>query len=303
MNNIDTVQRSFMIGDSWLYYKVYTGHKTADRILAEVIRPLAQRLLNECMIEKWFFIRYSDPKPHLRIRFCLKDKGAVSSIITLFYDSLSLYVKEELVWKFQIEDYHRELERYGHNTMEEAESLFQYDSQFVVSLLNLIEGEEGEELKWLLALRGIDSLLSAFNYSLEEKLNLTDKMKNSFANEFGMSRFLKKQLDEKYRVFRKKIDQFLNESLQQEQELAPILVLLKQREVGLKAVAKQISLKEKDQVIHISIDDLMSSYIHMFMNRLFRSQNRKYELVIHDFLHRSYNSQHARLRHQKSDQP
>jgi thiopeptide-type bacteriocin biosynthesis protein len=182
--------------------------------------------------------------------------------------------------------------------MEEAESLFFHDSQFVVRLLDLIEGQEGEELKWLLGLRGIDSLLNAFDYSLEDKLALADKLKTGFAYEFGMSRFLKKQLDDKYRGLRKKIDDFLGEKLEQNLELTPLLQLIKEREAGFLPIAKQLRLKEKKQSLERPLDDLMASYIHMFMNRLFRSQNRKYELVIYDFVYRTYTSQNARLKFQ-----
>lgn len=39
------LKRTFFIGDEWLYYKVYCGVKTADIILAEVVKPLTEEFI------------------------------------------------------------------------------------------------------------------------------------------------------------------------------------------------------------------------------------------------------------------
>ena len=67
-------QRTFIIGDNWLYYKIYTGAKTSELILTESIRPVVEELLKNNIIQKWFFIRYSDPHYHIRIRIYLNKK-------------------------------------------------------------------------------------------------------------------------------------------------------------------------------------------------------------------------------------
>ena len=53
------MQRSFIVGSKWLYYKIYSGPKASDTILTDVISPLAQHFEAENWIEKWFFIRYA----------------------------------------------------------------------------------------------------------------------------------------------------------------------------------------------------------------------------------------------------
>jgi len=52
-------KRTFIIGDEWLYFKVYTGYKTADTLLTDTVFPLSQYLLKEKLIDHWFFIRYA----------------------------------------------------------------------------------------------------------------------------------------------------------------------------------------------------------------------------------------------------
>ena len=71
------IQRTYIPGDQWLYFKIYTGFKTADLLLREVIPRIANQLLAGHIISKWFFIRYSDPELHLRLRFCLQDTSKV----------------------------------------------------------------------------------------------------------------------------------------------------------------------------------------------------------------------------------
>lgn len=55
------IQRKFIPGSQWLYFKIYTGVKTADEVLAHTIRPFLRELYAERWIDGSFFIRYNDP--------------------------------------------------------------------------------------------------------------------------------------------------------------------------------------------------------------------------------------------------
>ena len=57
-----------MTGDKWLYYKLYCGVRISDSLLTDLVLPLVIKLTTESLIEKWFFIRYSDPENHIRLR-------------------------------------------------------------------------------------------------------------------------------------------------------------------------------------------------------------------------------------------
>lgn len=61
--------RSFSPGSEWLYAKLYTGTATADRLLKSVVRPVVSDAMRSGASDGWFFIRYSDPHWHLRVRF------------------------------------------------------------------------------------------------------------------------------------------------------------------------------------------------------------------------------------------
>ncbi|MBK8924711.1 MAG: lantibiotic dehydratase [Crocinitomicaceae bacterium] len=64
------LKRTFIPGSEWIYYKIYCGEKTAERILLELVYPLSTEICDTLKLaEKWFFIRYADPDHHIRIRF------------------------------------------------------------------------------------------------------------------------------------------------------------------------------------------------------------------------------------------
>ena len=233
-------QRNFILGDSWLYYKIYTGPKTADLVLSEIILPVAQDLIEKGIIDKWFFIRYADPKHHLRVRFHYSEPKHVGAIINALYPRLKQFVDQDLIWKLQIDTYQREIERYGSNTIELAETLFYHDSIMITKFIEMIEGDEGEELRWLFSLRAMNSFLDEFEYTLEEKRDLMVVMSTNFRSEFDSSKFLGKQLNDKYRSEKDKIKEFMNFTAQDNPDYAPILDVLEERDINSKPIIKEV---------------------------------------------------------------
>ncbi len=288
------IQRTFIIGDEWLYYKIYCGTKTADLILTEVIKPITEKLLTNNIIDKWFFIRYSDPKLHLRVRFHYIEPKNIFDIIKSVNSLSKTYIEQNLIWKVQIDTYQREIERYGVNTMELAENLFFHDSNMIVNMIELIDGDEGEIIRWLFGLRAINSLLDDFQYELQQKLELLKILKENFGKEFGMNRFLKKQLDEKYRKEQPAINDVLDRTKDETSEMLLLLKLLNQKSIITLPVIKEILILKQNNQLNPTLNNLMSSYIHMMMNRLFKSKQRMHEMVLYDFLYRYYNSEIAK---------
>ena len=291
---MNSMKRDFILGDSWLYYKIYTGPKTSDTILTQAIKPVAERLLADGIIDKWFFIRYADPKHHLRVRFHCVNPSRLSIVIASLYSYIRHFIDQDLIWKVQTDTYQREIERYGRDTMELSEELFFYDSRMIVGFIDLIEGDEGEELRWLFALRIIDHFLRCFGYADSDKLRLMDRLKTNFGLEFGMSRPLKKQLDSKYRTVRTRIEEFMTIHEAVQSYYAPILKLIAVKDENLASLARKIKAYKDHGKLEISLDSFMASHIHMTMNRLFISKNRVHEMVCYDFLWRHYKSKIAR---------
>ncbi|MFS4449038.1 thiopeptide-type bacteriocin biosynthesis protein [Maribacter sp. 2307UL18-2] len=290
------VQRKFILGSKWVYYKIYCGPGTTDSVLTKAILPVVHQLKMEEVVEKWFFIRYSDPSHHLRVRFLMKDSSHIFKVVNSVYSELGAFLNQDLIKKVQLDTYQREMERYGENTINLSESLFCLSSESILNFLGLIEGDEGERLRWLFGLRAIDNLLNAFNYELEEKASLLEELKTDFGVEFGMSRPLKKQLDSKYRREKKSIENFFELDRKIKNDYYPILKILSDEREKLEKIAQQILFMAESERLKISINSLLGSYIHMLMNRLFKSKNRLNEMVSYDFLFRYYRSKMARTK-------
>ncbi|MBW6483313.1 MAG: lantibiotic dehydratase [Vicingaceae bacterium] len=295
------IERSFPLGSEWLYYKIYCGVKTADRILIEIIKPFSQQLLENQLIDCWFFIRYSDPENHLRIRFHFTDISKIGDVIHLFYNAVNKYQQSGLIWKIQTDTYQREIERYGITTMSLSEQLFYHDSISIVDFLSQIKSSKLEDIRWLFGINATDELLNTFNYSLEQKLILLESLKIGFAQEFNVNKEVKLQIDKKYRVNKNEIETILwsNEKISLEYQLA--ISLLKIKEKNTKPIIEEILERYQNEEELLPLNDLLASYIHMLLNRLFKSKQRLHEMIIYDFMWRAYRSKLAKLKNNISE--
>jgi len=288
------IQHTFITGDHWLYYKIYTGPKTVDIVLEEIIGPVAERLLQEGVIDKWFFIRYTDPKHHLRIRFHCPDTQQLQRVIGLLFPPLKKFVDLDLIWKIQTDSYQREIGRYGNTTMELSETLFFYDSKMITHLVSMIEGDEGEELRWLFSLKAMASFLDCFQYSDASKLDLLNILSTGYKSEFDSTKGLSKQLSDKYRGVREKIDSYMNRPEDQNEEYSILYVIIEEKAAGIKPIVSEVLRLYREKKATVPLNDWIASHLHMLMNRLFKSNNRLHEAVCYDFLSRYYKSKIAR---------
>lgn len=277
------VQRTFSLGSEWVYLKLYCGTRSADLLLEKGIASIVHVAEVNRWIDQWFFVRYHDPDNHLRLRFHLTDTGFLQDLLRITEYHIQPFERNGLVWKIQADTYRRELERYGNRAIEPTEHLFCIDSRMYLEFLHQTEGDEREDLKWLWGLRNIDRLLHAAGLNTAGKKALMEKARNRFAEEFKMDRNLKSQIDRRYRVCRKKIEDFMAGS----HALLPIMAA---DELQLRNLWKDVCGMVKEQA---SLEGILISHIHMVVNRLISSGQRLHELMMYDFLSRHYTSQAA----------
>lgn len=183
-------------GSQWLYFKLYTGPKTADNLLREKIKPFVALLRKKGLIEKWFFIRYNDPDFHLRLRFYHSSNLDFYKIIIGLFHS---YFKNTFQ-KIQIDTYQPEYTRYP--DLDEAERVFELDSDSILEKL-----DSNEELYRIeTSLKTINSMLHSL--SLQERVNFCLKQRDWFLGEFGWG--LKSELNKAYRIHSTWIAKMLN---------------------------------------------------------------------------------------------
>lgn len=284
-----TETRSYLPFDEWLYIRIYTGHRTADSILSEILYPLWDKYNKKGLSESWFFVRYSDPDFHLRFRAKMKDKLNSFKLMNELKQLIISLKDAGLVWKIDIGTYVPEVERYGAGSMFLAEQIFCADSIAVAEALHSKLFSNDEHNRWLYAIASIDRLLYDFEFNMEDKKSLLLELSRSYGKEFGKNKDLAKQLSAKYRQHRENI----NGLLSGESEHVIHEVLDKRSLLAEDAVKKLLKMYKQGQM-SVSKNDLLSSLIHMSMNRIFRNNNRLHEMVIYDLLFRHYKSALAR---------
>jgi len=267
----NSIQRSFIPGDKWVYYKIYCGINTADSLLTKTIAPLSDKLVKDDLIDQWFFIRYVDPDQHLRVRFHLKDTAFIGKVMETIKASLDTYIKSQLVRDLQIATYHREIERYGENTIEVLESYFYEDTKVIIKI---IEESPTEEVRFDRVLKFLDQITNLFLPNLETKLIFLERLQLSYKTEFKINNFGKKTLGKKYRSFKGESD----------------TSTLKIDLSSFKSIHNTLEKLHKKGQLEIPIESLLASIVHMHVNRVFQARQRLYEMVLYDFLYQKNKS-------------
>ncbi|MFE3872275.1 thiopeptide-type bacteriocin biosynthesis protein [Flavobacterium sp. ZS1P70] len=275
------MKRDFCIGSEWLYYKIYTGVKTADITLLEELYPVIFDLKEEKIINKWFFIRYKDPSEHIRIRFYCKTPENVSIAIAKIYPILNKLLEENMAWKVQTDTYQREIERYGENTMIDSESLFWHDSEMILHYLSIKSSFTKNETQLFFSFSAIDSFLNSFSLTNADKLVLMDELQLSFKKEFDADTVLKKEMDKQYRGLSQETQRFLSGTAINDYPEIFKVIQEKQDQIN-KTI---LSIKDN---LQIPLSSFLRSHIHMMINRQYTSKQRMYELLIYDHLYRYY---------------
>ncbi len=265
INNIKDSNRSFVIGSSWLYYKLYCGENDGEKIITQFLLPLIKNLLNTNLVTKFFFIRYTDPHFHLRIRLLISEDKNIYAVIEKCKEIFENLLHTNFIYKIQNDTYARELERYHPTLIENTESLFFVDSMETLTFLSNAENIENESNRSLFAMQKVDTLLCVFNYTLDEKIELCTKLKNGFKAEFQLDKNATNEINKKYAILRPQINIWFNKKINSiNKELEDV-------------VSNLIHLIK---VNHLHIQDYMPSYIHMVLNKIFITNPRLHEVVL-----------------------
>lgn len=98
--------------------------------------------------DQWFFIRYSDPDWHLRLRFHGDPKRLQSTVVPLLQETVMPLMADGQVRCLQYDTYYREIDRYGGDaSMLHAEKSFHIDSAAVLQMVERYAGDEGAEAR------------------------------------------------------------------------------------------------------------------------------------------------------------
>ena len=286
-----SIQRTFAPGSEWVFAKLYAGANTADRLLSEIIGPATKALLSKGSVDRWFFIRYTDPDEHLRWRLHVAGTTRAATVQRHIERVATTALARGLVRRLVFDTYEREIERYGGDAgVEAAEQYFWADSEAIVQLLDPVEGIGiSHDLRWQAAIPGIDRLLSDLGFDLAAKLQVMRKLRDRFGREFHADAAFARQLAAKYRAVRPGLERLLDSDAS-----IPSLDVFARRSTHAREALVRLHAAAHAGLLEVPVALLAESYVHMHLNRLFRAEQRAQELVIYDFLTCLYEGRVAR---------
>ncbi|NKI42863.1 lantibiotic dehydratase [Streptomyces physcomitrii] len=138
----------------WLYGRLYVATSRHNELLTEQLPLLLAALPSG--VDRWFFIRYIDSEPHLRLRFHAEPDVLAGQLTPLMLDWVAQVRRAGMAGGFVLDGYEPEEARYGgREAIAAAEDLFHRDSVAVLEQLRLLETE---------ALDASPQVLAAANY-------------------------------------------------------------------------------------------------------------------------------------------
>jgi len=258
--------RDFPPGSEWIYIKIYCTNRSAEYILLNVLLPWLD--INKSRISQLFFVRFHDPDSHLRVRF----RGARKDIKDVQYELQSLLAQKhnsELVQKAYFDTYQREIERYSAEMIDIAESVFHRGSEVVATYLIHFEQNNGQqELLWPV-LHCYQMINIFFDGDIEKVIVLSQRIAALFLQEHGGEKKLKRSMDDRFRELRPGLTALVRDGG------STIL----ETTLAFAAVLRNLSITCRAERPDMS-GQLISDMVHMQINRIFPSGQRRNETFI-----------------------
>lgn len=282
-------KRIFIPGSEWIFYKIYSGPKTLEQILINDIFPVVEHLKRESVIDKFFFLRYNDPDYHLRLRFLVPDTKKIGLALDVLKNIFEPYVEEKVISKIMLDSYNREIERYGDNSVELVEALFDSNSRSVLKIIEYSNITSSEErLFW--GIKYVDMFLERFGFDDDQKHLFFKKLSDGYLSEFNATKSLRVTMDIKFRAYKTQISRVLGLDSRADKIYASLSHDLDNTD---DVIGKLMNL-ERQQQLQVFLHDLLGSLVHMHYNRLFSTRQRLHELLVYYMSYKAYLSISAR---------
>eukprot|EP00825_Cyclidium_porcatum_P044006 TRINITY_DN6355_c0_g2_i5.p1 TRINITY_DN6355_c0_g2~~TRINITY_DN6355_c0_g2_i5.p1 ORF type:complete len:304 (+),score=45.44 TRINITY_DN6355_c0_g2_i5:594-1505(+) len=160
----------------------------------------------------------------------------------------------------------------------------------IVGSVRCVQETVSTQSTW--GIRYIDLVLGQFGLDLNDKIALFETLSKGYGIEFNMNKSLKVNLDTKLRYHKSQIEKIF--SINEGTQFPLYDALLKTIDISKLPIENILKIKTANK-LEIAFESLLVSIIHMHYNRLFRTQQRLYELVIYYSMHKFYKSLAARI--------
>jgi thiopeptide-type bacteriocin biosynthesis protein len=247
-------------GSDWLSLKLYGPQPFDDELITGPLRTFGEFVVNAGLADGWYFLRYTDPDPHLRIRFHGDAQTLLGPLMRQACDWAGDLVTDGVRTRFVFDTYEREVERYGGDEGTQAsEAIFIADSPAAAEILRLSRQEDCPYDETTLSVVSMDHLLRDLGLSPEERA-LVYRAAATPAPEAGRE----------YRLRKGELRSLLGQSgaLTQAPEGVALAALLDGRRRALAPTAVHLRALESDGRLGQLRTVLCRSYLHMHANRL-----------------------------------
>ncbi|NUS89665.1 MAG: lantibiotic dehydratase [Streptomyces sp.] len=119
--------RVHLPGEDWLFLKLYAEPAAHDALLTGHLPQWLSEVEKD--VDRWFFLRYRDPEPHLRLRFHGDPDVLNGRVLPVLSRHIRAAIGSGALRTMALDVYRPETDRYGGDSSQEAaERLFQTDS-------------------------------------------------------------------------------------------------------------------------------------------------------------------------------
>ncbi len=282
-------RRRFPPGGEWLYANLYGPSSAADRVLVDHVGPMAERVRQAGLADRWFFIRYADPGRHLRVRFHGRPADLLPGVLSELNAATATLLDDGLLYRISVDTYEREVERYGGLAgVELMEQIAEADSDAVIELLrhpvNAVDRRH-------LAVASLAALYADAGLPLARRHVCCVRLRTGWTPPGASLGALLGRTERSERAGVAAMVAALDEA-----EPEPRIAALRGRSTALVPALARLRSLDEEGVLEEPFEDVICSLAHMSVNRLLKRGGNHDELRVHDALARLYEAQIARAR-------
>lgn len=258
---IPATERSAFPGEAWTYLKLYAASSQHEDLLAGSMREFVRLLQEQELLDRWFFLRYADPEPHVRLRLHAKENIDGQSILAFALPWSAQLARRGQIQRCSLETYEREVERYGGpEAIDLLEQVFTVDSVLTSDLIAFQHGRRLILDPLAVAVCTLNQFFTSWGYDGWQCLEWTHQASEKYA------------WSKEFRPERKRYCDLLSPcrqlSLDLVEQRALLLDLVRPHEAFLNGVGMQVRHLAEEGKLWVSEASLLNSLAHMHINRL-----------------------------------